>query len=168
MATLKVGGRWALGVAAPGRPLPVLTHLAPRQAATVTAAALAMVGPRGEAAYNAGRWEPVADVDALLGRLPADQRDQLTLALTLFEEWTVGLSGFSSWDRATQQQTLAAWRTSRLGLQRSVWGFLHAACCSSFSGSDAGWEAMAYPGPNVGTDRPPGQTIPFDWDEAVP
>lgn len=168
LAAFKVGGRWAIGVAAPGRATPALPHLSARHAATVTAAALALVGPRGEAAYAAGRWDPATDVDGLLARLPADQRDQLVLALTLFEEWTLGLTGFSSWDRATQRATLAAWRTSRLGLQRSVWGFLHAACASSFSGCEAGWEAMAYPGPCVSTGRPPGQTVAFDWDEAVP
>ncbi|MCB9664934.1 MAG: hypothetical protein H6732_12535 [Alphaproteobacteria bacterium] len=168
LAGLKAGGRWLLGVTPPALPLPSLVHLSARQAATVTAAALAMVGPHGEAAYAEGRWEPAADVDALLGRLAADQRDQLGLALILFEEWTPGLSGFSSWDREAQRARLAAWRTSRLGLHRGVWGFLHAACCSSFSGSEAGWETMAYPGPCVGTARPPGQTATFAWDEVVP
>lgn len=168
LAALKVGGRWFVGVPAPSRPLPALTHLDAWRAGTVVAAALAMVGPRGEAAYEAGRWDPAADVDRLLGGLAADQRDQLLLALRLFEEWTVGLDGFSSWDRETQRSTLAAWRTSRLGLQRSVWSFLHAACGSSFSGIEAGWEAMDYPGPCVGTGRAPGQSAAFDWDEAVP
>lgn len=168
LAVAKVGGRWALGVTPPARALPALTHLSARQAATVTAAALAMVGPRAEAAYDAGRWDPAGDTDALLGRLAADQRDQLLMALTLFEEWTLGLSGFSSWTREAQRARLAAWRTADLGLKRSVWGFLHAATCSSFSGTEAGWEAMGYPGPTVGTGRPPGQTAAFDWDEAVP
>lgn len=168
LAALKAGGRWVAGVRVPARPLPALTHLSPRAASTVTAAALAMVGPRGEAAYEAGRWEPAADVDQLLGRLAADQRDQLLLALGLFEEWTLGWQGFSAWDRQTQRDTLAAWRTSSLGLQRSVWGFLHAATCSSFSGSEVGWEAMGYPGPCVGTGRPPGQLVAFAWDEGVP
>lgn len=168
LAALKVGGRWLVGVPAPARALPALTHLDARRAATVTAAALALVGPRGQAAYEAGRWDPAADVDALLGRLHADTRDQLLLGLVLFEEWTWGLSGFSSWDRTTQVATLAAWRTSGLALQRGIWGFLHAACCSSFSGVEAGWEAMGYPGPCVGTARAPGQTAAFAWDEAVP
>lgn len=168
LAALKVGGRWAIGVTSPARLVPALSHLSARQAAIVTAAALAMVGPRGEAAYAAGAWDPAGDTDALLGRLAADQRDQLGLALHLFEEWTWGLTGFTSWSRAEQRATLAAWRTSRLGLKKSVWGFLHAATCSSFSGTPAGWAAMAYPGPCVGTGRPPGQTASFDWDEAVP
>jgi hypothetical protein len=168
LAAVKAGGRWLVGVPAPSRPPGPLAHLDARRANTVVAAALAMVGPRGEAAYEAGRWDPAADVDRLLGGLAAEPRAQLLLALVLFEEWTLGISGFSSWDRARQRATLAAWRTSRLGLQRSVWGFLHAACCSSFSGIEAGWEAMGYPGPFVGTERAPGQTVAFTWDEAVP
>lgn len=168
LAVAKVGGRWMLGAQAPARALPELVHLTPRQAATVTAAALVMVGPRGEAAYLAGDWDPARGTDDLLGRLAPGQRDQLGLALILFEEWTLGLKGFSSWTRETQLATLAAWRTSTLGLQRSVWGFLHASACSSFSGSEAGWAAMAYPGPCVGTGRAPGQSATFDWDEVVP
>ncbi len=168
LAAAKVGGRWLLGAEGPSRPLPELTHLSPRQAAIVTAAALAMVGPAAEAAYEAGRWEPARDVDGLLGRLAADQRTTVGVGIHLLEEWTLGMRGFSSWDRATQRSTLTAWRTSGLALHRSVWGFLHAATCSSFSGSEAGWELAGYPGPLVGSSRPPGQSATLEWGEGVP
>ncbi|TNE90318.1 MAG: hypothetical protein EP330_08335 [Deltaproteobacteria bacterium] len=167
-ATAKIGSRALLGVTMPSRTLPELRHLSPRQAATVTAAALAMVGPAGERAYEAGEWEPALGVDDMLGGLAADQRDQLGVALVLFEEWAVGPTGFSSWTREAQRARLAAWRTSSLGLHQSVWGFLHAATTSSFGFSEAGWRRMDYPGPCVGTSRAPGQTATFEWDEAVP
>ena len=148
---VKVGGRYLVGVQAPVRALPALTHLSTRHAATITAAALAMVGPAAEAAYGAGVWDPAADVDNLMGRLAQDQRSQLAIGLTLFEEWTLGLSGFSAWSREAQRAHLARWRTSSLAVHRSIWGFLHAACCSSFSGTEAGWQVMDYPGPTRGT-----------------
>lgn len=168
VTAIKLGGRALLGTTPPTRPLPTLRYLSVRQAATVTAAGLAMVGPAAEQAYLAGDWEPAASVDALFGRLPDDQRQALGIALILFEEWTPGLSGFSSWDRDTQRQVLAKWRTSSLGIQRSVWGFLHGATASSFSGSPAGWKQMNYPGPVVRGSRSPGQTAHFEWDESVP
>ncbi len=168
IAAIKVGGRALIGASAPPRPLPKLTHLSPRQAATVTAAALVMVGPAAKQAYLDGDWEPTEFIDDVFGRLPADQRQSLGMALILFEEWTLGLTGFSGWDADTQRRVLASWRTSDMGLKRSVWGFLHAATCSSFSGSPAGWQVMGYPGPVVGGTRMPGQSATFTWDEAVP
>ncbi len=169
-ALIKVGGRWVIGASdPPGSPdLSGLLHLSQRQARIVTAAALAMVGPAAEEAFVQGKWSPARGVDDLLGRLASDQRSQLGVALHLLEEWTVGLRGFSSWSREDQRALLARWRTSSLGLHRSVWGFLHAATASTFSGSEAGWEVMGYPGPCVGLGRSPGQTAIFEWDERVP
>lgn len=169
LAAVKVCGRLLVGAADPAfppGPAP-LQHLSPRQAAIATAAALAMVGPAAEAAYLAKRWQPAAGVDGLLDLLYPDQRALIGLGLNLLEEWTLGLRGFSSWDRPTQRAFLDDWRTSPLGLKRSIWGFLHAATCSSFSGTEAGWELVGYPGPCVGR-RAPGQSALVDWDEAVP
>lgn len=170
LAAIKVGGRALLGAAPPSRDLDNsrLKYLSPRQEATLTAAALAFIGPSGEAAYDAGEWDPALGFDGLLEGLAPDQRDQILLGVLLFEEWTPGLTGFSSWDRDTQRSVLAAWRTSTLGLKCGIWGFLHAGATTGFSQTEAGWRVMGFPGPQISTGRPPGQTATFEWDEAVP
>jgi hypothetical protein len=167
LALLKVGGRALLGVTPPKR-VRSYTHLSARQAATITAAGLAFVGPAGDAAYSAGDWDPAEGMDQMLALLAPDQRGQIGMAVLLLEEWTLGLSGFSSWSRDAQLALLASWRTSSLALHRTIWGLLHAATCSTFSGTEAGWVVMDYPGPCVGAGRPPGQTAAFEWDEIVP
>lgn len=167
VAAVKLGGRWLFGTAPGTQPLPALQYLSAHQAHIVTAAALAMVGPAAERAYVTGTWSPVADFEALLARLPQHQRTQIGVGLYILEEWTLGLSGFSSWTREEQREQLARWRTSTLSLHRSIWSFLHASCCSSFSGTDAGWSVMSYPGPCV-KRRAPGQTAPVIWDDRVP
>jgi hypothetical protein len=170
LAVLKIGGRLVVGAADPALSIDAgtLQHLSQRQAAIVTAASHAMLGDASEAAYMAGRWSPASEIDALMGNLPQSQRAQIGLGLNLLEEWTWGLRGFSSWDRGTQRAFLDGWRTSSLAVHRSIWGFLHLACAAGFSGTEAGWEVMDYPGPCVGTNRSPGQTAHFEWDEAVP
>ena len=170
---------YALGKVATGAlsRSPVLTRanlkfLSAKQAAIVEAAAVAIVGPQGLAAFTSGQWDPAADVDAMLGRLPADQAKLLGIALHLFENGRLGFRGFSRLSAEKQERHLRAWQTGSLALQRSTWGFLHAATCSSFSGSNAGWRAMGYPGPclpNAGTPgRAPGQSALYAWDEKVP
>ena len=77
--------------------------------------------------------DPAADVDAILGRLPADQAKLLGIALHLFENGRFGFRGFSRLTADQQERHLQAWRTGSLALQRSTWGFLHAATASSFS-----------------------------------
>lgn len=149
-----------------------LTVLSGALDAVVTAAAIAFNGLPGEAAYHDQGWDPAADVDALLGRVAPDQARLLCVAIRLLEEWTPGLTGFSGLSHEAQVEKLAAWRVSGLALQRSVWSFLHAACCSSFAGHAAGWALVDYPGPCVpgpsGPGRTPGQTAAYLWDEAVP
>lgn len=173
-ATVKIGVRLFVGPSPPLRQHDPqrLAVLSTRQEAIVTAVALAMVGPAAEMAYEGERWDPAAGVDRLLAGMALDQQQRLGLALHLLEEWTPGLVGFSGLDRPDQRAMLHRWSTSGLELQRSVWGFLHAATCSSFSAVEAGWEVMGYPGPCVagqaGAGRPPGQTARFQWDEVVP
>ncbi len=173
-ALLKVGVRGVLGARPPaGASLPDgLKHLEKRHAAILSAAALAMVGPAAEAAYRAGRWQPARDADGMLAAMYEDQRGLVRTALNVFEESTWGMAGFSGLDAQAQQRHLASWRTSSLGLKRSVWGMLHAINCSSFSGTSAGWEIMGYPGPCLKSaefpGRSPGQSATFQWDERVP
>jgi hypothetical protein len=149
-----------------------LTNLSPKQAAIFEAAAVAIVGPQGLAALTAGLWDPAADFDALLGRMPAEQRGLVGIALHLFENARLGFRGFSRLAAAGQELHLEAWRTGDLALQRTTWGLLHAAACSSFSGGDAGWRAMGYPGPCMYSSaypgRPPGQSALYTWDAKVP
>lgn len=170
----RLAGRALVGVTAPSIPRDEgrLTWIDARQEALVTAVALAMVGPHAEQDYDAGRWDPAADVDRLLGALAPDQRRMLGLTLYAFEEATWSLSGFSGLPRERQVAILASWRTSRLAAARTVWGFLHAATVTSYSGGPAGWARMGYPGPCLPSDttpgRPPGQRVAFEWDEVVP
>jgi hypothetical protein len=174
LAATKLGGRLLIGSAPPPRPTDPtrLRHLQPTHEAILTAIALAMTGPAAEAAYLQGRWDPAAAFDRTLDLLSPDQASQLLLALRLVEEWTWGLTGFSGLPREAQLDRLAAWQTSSLAVQRSIWGVMHALCCSSFSGTEAGWELMHYPGPCVAQPgspgRAPGQSAPYAWDEAVP
>lgn len=173
-ALLKLGVRGVVGPAPPpgGDIVASLEHLSPRQARIVTAAALAMVGPSAEAAFLSGRWKPAQDFDRLLSGMAPDQRAVVGIGLQLFEEWTWGMKGFSGSTREVQLAQLAKWRSSGLAIQRSIWGVLHAATCSSFSGTEAGWEVMGYPGPCLAQatrpGRPPGQSAVFEWDERVP
>ncbi len=134
----------------------------------VVAAALAMVGPAGEKAYVAGTWDPGGDIDQLLGHLAPDQRRLLNIAFRLLDRWPKGLRPFRKLSVEERREWLAVWRVSDNALQRSAWGILHSACCSSFSANQPGWDRMGYPGPIVGTDRPLGQTVGFEWDEVVP
>lgn len=149
-----------------------LEVLSPALEAVVTAAALAFNGAPGDAAYHDQGWDPALDVDRLMRNLAPDQVTLLAVGMRLFEEWTPGLTGFSGMPLQAQVEKLAAWRTGPLALQRSVWGFLHAACCSSFAGHAAGWALVGYPGPCVpgpdGPGRMPGQSARFTWDEIVP
>ncbi|MBI5503559.1 MAG: hypothetical protein HY899_02055 [Deltaproteobacteria bacterium] len=173
-ALLKVGARAVIGAKAPvGAPLPDgLKHLQARHAAILSAAAVAIVGPAGEAAYRAGRWQPARDADAMIEAMYEDQRGLVRMALNLLEESTWGMMGFSGLEPQAQQRHLASWACSSLALERSVWGMLHALSCSSFSGTSAGWEVMGYPGPCLKSaefpGRPPGQSATFEWDARVP
>lgn len=172
LAVTKAGGRWLIGAQQPALPLPELRYLSPRQASIVVAAACAMVGPAATEDYASGAWDPVTDFEDLIGAMAADQRDLAATGLHLFEEWTFGLTGFSGQDLATQQDILAAWRTSDNPLQLSIWGLLHAATTSSYGKTAAYWERVGYPGPCVPSGphrgRPPGQVAAFEWDEVVP
>lgn len=173
-AMLKVGARVFIGPPPPevSHDPARLHHLSPRLERIVTAAALAIVGPAAEQAYRAGRWDPAADVDRLFEGLEPDQRSMAGVGLHLFEEWTWGLRGFSALERDAQLEHLARWASSPLALKRSVWGLLHAAACSSFSGGEDGWAVMGYPGPCLARGdhhgRSPGQSVAFEWDERVP
>ncbi len=174
LVALKGIGRAIVGTAPPtaapiGGPWQVLTATA---AATVTHVALALHGQPGRRAFAEGDWRPADDVDRLLSGLPADQRKALLGAIRLVEEWTPGWHGLSGLSPARQLDALESWRSSRLALRRSVWGFLHAATRSSFADSAYGWAWMGYPGPcrdDVGyAGRMPGQSVAFAWDERVP
>jgi len=173
-ALLKAGVRVVAGPSAPvGVALPGgLKHLDARHAAILSAAAVAMVGQSGEAAYRSGRWQPARDADGMIGTMYEDQRGLVRTALNLFEESTWGMTGFSGLDAAAQQRHLASWRSSSVGIKRSVWGMLHAITCSSFSGTTAGWEVMGYPGPCLASaefpGRAPGQSAKYEWDDRVP
>lgn len=173
-ALLKVGARGIIGARAPvGVALPEgLKHLPPRHAAILSAAAVAIVGPAGEAAHRSGRWQPARDADAMLEAMYEDQRGLVRMALNLLEESTWGMMGLSGLDPQAQQDHLASWACSSLALKRSVWGMLHALSCSSFSGTPAAWEIMGYPGPCLKSaefaGRPPGQSATFEWDARVP
>jgi len=143
-------------------------NLSSRAESIVVAAALAMVGPAGEKAHAAGSWDPGQDVDRLLGHLAPDQRRLLNIAFRLLDRWPKGRRPFRKLSVEERREWLAVWRVSDNALQRSAWGVLHAACCSSFSANQPGWDRMGYPGPIIGTDRPLGQTVAFEWDELVP
>lgn len=174
LALLKGAGRAVVGVPAPEGPTAggPWTALDERTATTVTHVALALHGERGREAFAGGRWRPADDVDRLLGALAADQRKALVGAIRLLEEWTPGWRGFSALDPEAQTRALEGWRTSRLAVRRSIWGFLHAATRSSYADSPAGWAHMGYPGPCRGDvgypGRMPGQSVAFDWDPRVP
>lgn len=149
-----------------------LSHLSPKQAAIVTAAAGAIVGAAGRQALTQGAWSPAADVDEMLDRMAPDQRGMLGIGLHLVENATWGLRGFTSLPPERQEAHLDAWRTSGVALKRGIWGFLHAATATSFASTGAGWKAMGYPGPCVAANgapgRPPGQSAAYTWDEKVP
>lgn len=172
LALTKGAGRLLIGAADPVFPLPPLKHLSPRQAAIVQAAAIAFVGPNAESDLLAGAWDPVTDFESLIGAMAPDQRDLAATGLHLFEEWTLGLTGFSGRDREDQLAILEAWRTSDNPLQLSIWGLLHAATTSSYGQTQAAWDRIGYPGPCVPSaghaGRPPGQRAAFTWDEVVP
>jgi hypothetical protein len=149
-----------------------LKVLGARQEAIVTRVALAITGPAAEAAYERGEWDPAYEIDGLLARLPEDQQKLLGIAIYLFENWNWGLKGFTRMPHERQAAYLAKWRTSSIALQRSTWGFLHAASVAAFSSLEAGWSVLDYPGPCVPsgkyTGRAPGQTALFEWDPGVP
>lgn len=174
----KLVGRGVVGVPFPEAPtdsafrLDGLRHLDAVHAATVAHAARHMLGTPGRAALRDGHWQPLPDIDALIGVLAPDQQRSLRIGLRLFEESTWGPRGFSALGESGQARQLAVWQRSRLGLRRSVWGFLYAGLASSFAQSPAGWAHMGYEGPNRSDGnwpgRPPGQSAAFVWAEAVP
>ena len=149
-----------------------LAHLTARQATVLKAALPLIAGPTAEAAFHAGRWNPLPDVDTMLARLAPDQRGLLGTALHLFEHGHGGWRPFSRLGRGRQLAYLATWRTSSLAVRRSTWGFLHAAGSYSFAGTQAGWALMDYPGPCLPyagfAGRAPGQSTSFAWDPKVP
>ena len=174
LAAIKGIGRAVIGTVPPagptiGGPWQILT---PTAAATITHVALALLGEPGQRAFAERGWRPADGVDRLLGGLAPDQQKALLGAIRLVEEWTPGWYGLSGLSPASQHAALESWRTSRLALRRSVWGFLHAATRSSFADSTYGWSWIGYPGPcrtDVGyAGRAPGQSVAFVWDERVP
>lgn len=171
LAAIKVGARVLWGNLPPelSRPTSRLSQLSARQEATVTAVALAMLGPQAKAAYLAGDWDPAGHMDGLLASFPPDQQKTVGAGIYLLEEWTFGVTGFSRLSRDKQVAFLAGWRTSSLAVHRTLWSVLHAGTVSSFSAISVGSKGvMGHPGPCVGTGRPPGQTAQFVWDEVVP
>jgi hypothetical protein len=168
---VKVVGRVVIGVEPTGREGPPLQHLSERHAATVVAAVGPMLGAQAEDARVRGRWDPAAAVDRFFDLMAPDQRQLLGVALTLLEEWTVGLRGFSKQDAAGRAAWLEAWRVGSLPVHRSTWGFLHAALAAAWAATPDGWEQLGYPGPCVASvghaGRMPGQSVSFDWDESV-
>jgi len=161
------GAVHSLGGPKPTGGLPELRFLSERQARIARAIGLAMVGPAGATALAEARWDPVVGLEDLMASLHPEQRELIGTGLWLFEVWGVQLRGFSQRSLSVQTAKLSEWRESSLGVQRSMWGVFHAAFCSSFSGTEAGWDVMDYPGPALGR-RQPGQTARFAWDESVP
>ncbi len=147
-------------------------HLSDRQCETIRAASGLIVGPEGASALAAGEWDPVQYADDLLGAMSPGQRRMAGVGLYLFEEWTVGLVGFTDKSADVQQNWLRSWATSENGVKASVWGLLHAIASASYSSSEVGWRQMKYPGPcrsDVGyAGRNPGQSQPVHWHTDVP
>jgi len=162
---LLTGGFALAGLTLLVRPVPAHAGRVDR---VILASALAMCGPAAITAFESGRWDPVLDAHLLMGKLAPDQQRLLRIAFRLLDGWPKGLKPFSKLPVDERVRWLETWRVSDNELQRSVWGVLHSLCVSSFSGGPAGWEVMDYPGPALSGSRPLGQTVSFDWDEAVP
>lgn len=151
---------------------PGLSYLPENLTPTVIAAAMAIVGEPGAAAYVNQGWRPERRADELLATLTPADRANAILGLRLFEHGTWSLHGFSQKAAPAQLRQLSAWRDSRLSLRRAVWGLLHGIAASSFALHRAGWDWIGYPGPCLAvagySGRAPGQSVAFVWDARVP
>lgn len=119
---------------------------------------LPVAGPDRETA----RAEVLRDADTFMSRMPlhiqAEARQALDLlALAPVRILVAGI--WPRWDRAAGEDVaefLENFRTSRFGLKRRIYQFLHELSALAWFGNPRAWPAMGYPGPPQ-VQRPPRQ-----------
>jgi hypothetical protein len=131
----------------PGAPLAVLS---PRGYATLTAAAMRVVGPEGAELIRRRVVDVGRSADDLLARSPrlaAPLRQ--ALVLLEFGVWPVcaKLRPFTSLDGAAQDAVLADLAASQIALKRVLFGGVRSIALTTFYGSSASAALSRYPGP---------------------
>jgi hypothetical protein len=130
-----------------GTPLAVLS---PRAYATLTAAAMRLVGPGGAELIRQRTVDVGRLADGFLARSPtlAGPLGQ-GLVLLEFGVWPLldKLRPFTALPAAAQDDVLAALASSGLALKRALYGGVRALVMSAFYGSPATRQLTGYPGP---------------------
>lgn len=127
-----------------------LAVLRPRDYATLTAAALRIVGPRGAALIDTRRVDVGRIADSLLARTPAVAAG-LSQALVVLEfgVWPMvdKVRPFTSLSGQAQDAVLADLARSRLPVKRALYGGVRSLVLSGFYGAPPTWPLSDYPGP---------------------
>jgi hypothetical protein len=127
-----------------------LSALRPREYATLTAAALRVVGPRGAELIRSRTVDVGRLADELLARSPA-VAGALSQALVVLEfgVWPLvaKLRRFTELSGQAQDAVLADLASSRLAVKRALYGGVRSLVLSAFYGAPQTRSLTGYPGP---------------------
>jgi hypothetical protein len=135
----------------PAVPLQVLN---PREYAMLGVLAERLLGVAGLVGTAPEQVDVGRNVDALVAPLDADLRSQLRSALRVFEHGTylfdLRRKRFTGLAPEQQEQYLAGWMNSTLGVRRTVFRVLKALVSAGFYQEPRSWPAVGYDGPWLG------------------
>ena len=136
------------------KPAVPLQFLNPREYAMLSVLAERLLGAAGVLGAGPDRIDVARNVDTLVAALDADLRAQLRSALRVFEHGTylfdLRRKRFTGLASEQQQQYLAGWMNSTLGIRRTVFRVLKALVAAGFYQDPRTWPAVGYDGPWLG------------------
>jgi len=151
---LGIGAMLPNGCSRYPKPAVPLQFLNPREYAMLSVLAERMLGVAGLLGAGLDQVDVGRNVDALVAPLDADLRSQLRSALRVFEHGTylfdLRRKRFTSLTPEQQQQYLAGWMNSTLGIRRTVFRVLKALVAAGFYQDPRTWAAVGYDGPWLG------------------
>jgi len=151
---LGIGGMLPNGCSRYPKPVVPLRFLNPREYAMLSVLAERLLGVAGLLGSDPEQVDVGRNVDALVASLDADLRSQLRSALRVFEHGTylfdLRRKRFTGLAPEQQQQYLAGWMNSTLGIRRTVFRVLKALVAAGFYQDPRTWPAVGYDGPWLG------------------
>ncbi len=136
------------------KPAVPLQFLNSREYAMLSVLAERLLGVAGLLGVGPDQVDVGRNCDALVASLDAELRAQLRSALRVFEHGTylfdLRRKRFTSLPPDQQQQYLAGWMNSTLGVRRTVFRVLKALVVAGFYQEPRTWPAVGYDGPWLG------------------
>ena len=136
------------------KPAAKLRFLDPREYAILTAAAERLLGVEGAIGSAKDQIDVGANVDGLVADWDADAQRQLRTMLRVFEHGTylfdLRRKRFTALTATKQDEYLAGWMNSTLGVRRVVFRALKLLVAAGFYQAPHAWTRIGYPGPWIG------------------